>query len=101
ITTPQAIADHDNRVTPRSTLVDGQERAPQRRVYPQHLKVVTGDDFGEHRPGTPPSAEAAREHTRAEQTRECAIVLAQVSIVGIRDGEVAAGAGFRKDDAEP
>ena len=43
----------------------------------------------------------AFERARAEESRERAIVIAKVLVVGIRQGDATSGAGFAEDNGEP
>src|SRR5207253_10541789 len=100
IAPPQAVADHEHGMTAGRNLVRRQKRAPALGAHPEDLKVIPGDQLARDRTGAAAAAEADGDEAGAQQSRERAIVIAEVPVLGVRQLDVTSRARFGKDDAE-
>lgn len=90
----------DDRMAARSDLVRRQERAAPLGANAKQLKVVPGDEFARDLARASASAQIALDESRAHESRERAIVIADVLVVGIGHADDTSRARFAEDDAE-
>jgi hypothetical protein len=98
---PQAVAEHNHRMATGSDFVRGQKRATALGANAEDLEVVPRDELAPDLAGAPASAKVGGSQAGAKESGECAIVIAKVLVVGIRDAELASGARLAEDDGEP
>ena len=78
-------------------LVRRQERATPLSTNAEDLKIIPGDELGPERSGAAALAQANRCDARSHETRERAIVIAKVLVVGIGHRELTARRRFAED----